>query len=39
VLGISFCAAFALTIISVEVVDRARSRVTSMDRLYKAVFA
>jgi len=39
VLSISFIAAFALTIISVEVVDRARARAASMDRLYKAVFA
>lgn len=39
VLGISFVAAFALTIISVEVVDRARARVTGVDKLYKAVFA
>ena len=33
------CAAFALTMVSVEVVDRARARVVSVDRLYKAVFA
>ena len=39
VLGLSFVAAFALTIISVEVLDRARARAASMDRLYKAVFA
>jgi hypothetical protein len=39
VLGTSFVAAFALTVTSVEVVDRARARATSMDRLYKAVFA
>jgi hypothetical protein len=39
VLGVSFVAAFALTIISVEVVDRVRARVASIDRLYKAVFA
>jgi hypothetical protein len=39
VLGISFVAAFALTILSVEAVDRARARTASMDRLYKAVFA
>jgi peptidoglycan/LPS O-acetylase OafA/YrhL len=38
-LGISFVAAFALTVTSVEVVDRARARAASMDRLYKAVFA
>jgi peptidoglycan/LPS O-acetylase OafA/YrhL len=36
---ISFFAAFALTIASVELVDRARARKVSMDRLYKAVFA
>ena len=34
----SFLAAFALTIISVEVVDRARKSVVGIDRLYKAVF-
>jgi peptidoglycan/LPS O-acetylase OafA/YrhL len=39
VLIVSFLAAFALTIISVEVVDRVRARVAGMDRLYKAVFA
>jgi peptidoglycan/LPS O-acetylase OafA/YrhL len=39
VLGISFVAAFALTILSVEIVDRARARKASMDRVYKAVFA
>lgn len=38
-LSTSFVAAFALTIMSVEVVDRLRSRVVNMDRLYKAVFA
>ena len=38
-LGTSFVAAFALTIVSVEVVDRARATTTSMDRLYKTVFA
>jgi peptidoglycan/LPS O-acetylase OafA/YrhL len=38
-LGISFLAAFVLTIAGVEVVDRLRSRMASMDRLYKAVFA
>lgn len=38
-LSVSFVAAFALTIISVEVVDRLRTRVVSVDRLYKAVFA
>jgi peptidoglycan/LPS O-acetylase OafA/YrhL len=39
VLIVSFVAAFALTIISVEVLDRLKARVVSMDRLYKAVFA
>ena len=38
-LAVSFLAAFALTIVSVEVVDRTRARVASVDRLYKAVFA
>ena len=38
-LSLSFVAAFALTVISVEVVDRARAKAASMDRLYKAVFA
>jgi peptidoglycan/LPS O-acetylase OafA/YrhL len=38
-LVISFFAAFALTIASVEVVDRARTRTASIDKLYKAVFA
>jgi hypothetical protein len=38
-LGISFFAAFALTILSVEVVDRARASTASIDRLYKVVFA
>jgi len=35
---ISFPAAFALTVIAVEVVHRARSRATRVDMLYKAVF-
>ncbi|HEY0702014.1 MAG TPA: hypothetical protein VGD60_04535 [Candidatus Acidoferrales bacterium] len=35
----SFVAAFVLTILSVEVTDRLRKNVPSMDRLYKAVFA
>jgi peptidoglycan/LPS O-acetylase OafA/YrhL len=39
VLGISFVAAFALTILSIEMVDHIRARAASMDRLYKAVFA
>lgn len=38
-LVISFLAAFALTIVSVEVLDRARARMAGVDRLYKAVFA
>jgi peptidoglycan/LPS O-acetylase OafA/YrhL len=36
---VSFVAAFALTIVSVEVLDRARARMPGVDRLYKAVFA
>jgi len=39
VLELSFFLAFALTIVSVEVVDRARAQSTTMDRLYKVVFA
>jgi hypothetical protein len=35
----SFLAAFALTIVCVEVVDRVRARTASVDRLYKVVFA
>lgn len=38
-LPVSFLSAFMLTILSVELVDRARSRVKSVDRLYKFVFA
>jgi len=38
-LGVTFVAAIALTIASVEVLDRTRRQVTSIDRLYKAVFA
>lgn len=38
-LGISFFAAFVLTIVSVELVDRARARTPMTDKLYKAVFA
>lgn len=38
-LVISFFAAFALTIASVEILDRARARTPSVDRVYKAVFA
>jgi hypothetical protein len=37
--GLSFILAFALTIISVEVLDRTRVQSTTVDRLYKAVFA
>jgi peptidoglycan/LPS O-acetylase OafA/YrhL len=37
--GISFVAAFILTIASVEIVDLARARAAGVDRLYKAVFA
>lgn len=36
---ISFGAAFALTIASVELVDRMRVRAANIDKLYKAVFA
>jgi hypothetical protein len=39
VLGLSLVLAFALTIISVEVVDRIRAKSTTMNRLYRAVFA
>lgn len=39
VLFFSFLAAFALTIASVEILDRARARTVSVDRLYRAVFA
>jgi hypothetical protein len=38
-LTLSFIAAFALTIASVEVVDRARSKSASIDKTYRAVFA
>lgn len=38
-LVVSFFSSFILTVISVEVVDRARTAATSVDRLYKAVFA
>jgi hypothetical protein len=38
-LVLSFLAAFALTIVSVEIVDRARTRLASVDRLYRWVFA
>lgn len=36
---LSFVAAFALTIASVEIVDRARTRIASVDRMYRWVFA
>jgi hypothetical protein len=39
VLGLSFLLAFALTIISVRVIDRARTGSTTMDRIYRTVFA
>lgn len=39
VLGFSFVAAFALTVISVEAVDQARAKSRTADRLYSAVFA
>jgi peptidoglycan/LPS O-acetylase OafA/YrhL len=39
VLPVSFLAAFVLTIVSVELLDRARIRFGIVDRLYKAVFA
>ena len=35
----SFLAAFTLTIISVEILDRLRTRTATVNRLYKAVFA
>lgn len=38
-LSVSFLATCSLTILSVEMVDRARAKVTSVDRLYKTVFA
>jgi hypothetical protein len=39
VLGLSFVLAFALTIISIEILDRARARSAITDKFYKAVFA
>lgn len=39
VLVISFFAAFVLTVVSVRMVDGARTRTASVDRLYKLVFA
>jgi len=38
-LGLTFVAAFVLTMVSVEVIDRARARTVTVDRLYRAVFA
>jgi hypothetical protein len=38
-LGLTFVAAFALTMASVEVIDRVRARTVTVDRLYRAVFA
>lgn len=38
-LPVSFLSAFVLTILSVELVNRARSKVKNVDRLYKFVFA
>lgn len=38
-LVLSFLAAFALTIASVEIMDRARTRMASVDRMYRWVFA
>lgn len=38
ILSLSFVAAFALTVISVELVDRIRMRVARIDGLYRAVF-
>jgi len=39
VLPVSFCAAFALTVITVELLNRARGKVVLLDRVYRAVFA
>jgi peptidoglycan/LPS O-acetylase OafA/YrhL len=38
-LVLSFLAAFAFTIVSVEIVDRARTRMAGVDRVYRWVFA
>jgi peptidoglycan/LPS O-acetylase OafA/YrhL len=38
-LVMSFLAAFILTVVSVDILDRTRARAASLDRLYKAVFA
>jgi hypothetical protein len=39
VLPVSFCAAFALTVISVDLLNRARRKFVFLERLYRAVFA
>ena len=39
VLGLSFVAGFALTMMSVEIVDRVRPKSIALDRLYRTVFA
>ncbi len=39
VLGLSFVLAFALTIVSVEILDRVRAQSVTIDKLYKTVFA
>jgi hypothetical protein len=38
-LATTLVAAFALTMVIVEIVDRMRARTVAVDRLYKAVFA
>lgn len=38
-LAVTFVAAFILTMVSVEVVERVRARTATVDRLYRAVFA
>jgi peptidoglycan/LPS O-acetylase OafA/YrhL len=38
-LGLSFVLAFALTIISIEILDRMRAQSAIIDKFYKAVFA
>lgn len=38
-LALSFAGAFALTVLSVELVDRARRHIGGIDRIYRAVFA
>jgi peptidoglycan/LPS O-acetylase OafA/YrhL len=39
ILGVSFVAAFALTILAVQLTDRARAGSPAIDRIYKVVFA